>query len=83
VSRGKNLRKCKVCYGHQVFQQPKEEKLRKQDLLEFKLQETENIMTTLQSNIHYNTVTIIHVNPSIMNIQYQKHNKMSKKVDLD
>jgi hypothetical protein len=45
-------------------------------LLDSELQETENIMTTLQSNIHYNTVTIIHVNPSIMNIQYQTHNKM-------
>jgi hypothetical protein len=26
-----------VCYGHQVFQQPKEEKLQKQDPLGFKI----------------------------------------------
>jgi hypothetical protein len=40
-------------------------------LLNSKFQETENTITALQSNIHYNTVTTIHVNPSIMNIQYQ------------
>jgi hypothetical protein len=47
-------------------------------LLDSELQETENAITTLQSNIHYNTVTTIHVNPSIMNIQYQTHNKMEE-----
>jgi hypothetical protein len=46
--------------------------------LDSELQETENTITTLQSNIHYNTITIIHVNPSIMNIQYQTHNKMEE-----
>jgi hypothetical protein len=45
-------------------------------LLESEFQETEKAITVLQSNIHYNTVTTIHVNPSIMNFQYQMHNKM-------
>jgi hypothetical protein len=47
--------------------------------LNLELRETENTIIALQSNIHYNTVTIIHVNPSIMNIQYQMDNKMEEK----
>jgi hypothetical protein len=53
--------------------------LRKQDLLGFKaFKKLKNTMTTLQSNIHYNTVTIIHVNPSIMNISVLEENKMEE-----
>ena len=45
---GKKLEESgEVCYGHAVFQQPKEEKLRKQDLLGFRVQETENAITEL------------------------------------
>jgi hypothetical protein len=38
VSRRKNGEEnVEVCYGHQVFQQPKEEKLQTQDPLGFKV----------------------------------------------
>jgi hypothetical protein len=36
------------------------------------------IITTLQSNIHHNTVTTIHVNQSIMNSSVSEANKMEK-----
>jgi hypothetical protein len=49
-------------------------------LLDPKLQETKNAITTLQSNLHCNTVTTIHVNPSIMNIQYQMQKEWKKKL---
>jgi len=50
--------------------------------LDSELQETKNTMTKLQSNIHYNTVTIIHVNPSIINIHHQMHNNMEGEIQL-
>jgi hypothetical protein len=39
-----------------------------------------NVITALQSNIHYNTVITIHVNPSIMDTSVSEANKMEKKL---
>jgi hypothetical protein len=79
VSRGKNLRRVKrsamdIRSSSSLRRKNSENKI----FLDSELQETENAITTLQSNIHYNTVTTIHVNPSIMNIQYQMHIKMEE-----
>jgi hypothetical protein len=79
VSRGKNLRRVKrsamdIRSSSSLRRKNSENKI----FLDSELQETENAITTLQSNIHYNTVTTIHVNPSIMNIQYQTHIKMEE-----
>ena len=49
-------------------------------LLDPKLQDTENAITVLQSNIHFNTFKIIHVNPSIMDTSILEENKMEKKL---
>jgi hypothetical protein len=63
VSRGKNMKRVKR-YAMDIWSSSNLRKIsEKKILLDSELQETENIMTTLQSKIHYNTVTIIHVNP--------------------
>jgi hypothetical protein len=85
VSRRKNGKEnVKVCYGHPVFQQPKEEKTHKTRSSSIRsFRKLNEVITRLKSNIHHNTITTTRLYHPCLSYSVSKAKETEQKVDLD